>query len=44
MPRNFFPQNQKIIPEQQKIVIRAIFTRIGALKPDCAAHGVRNLL
>lgn len=44
MPLNFFPQNQKMIPQEENSVIRAMFIRIGGLKPLSSAQGVRNLL
>lgn len=44
IPRNFFPQNQKMIPQQLKKVMRAMLVRIGGTKPSVAAQFVKNLL
>lgn len=44
MPLNFFPQNQKMIPQHENRVIRAMFNRIGGMNPLSSAQGVRNLL
>jgi hypothetical protein len=44
MPRNFLPQNQKMMPVPQNRRVSAMLTKIGARKPDSAAQGVKNLL
>jgi hypothetical protein len=43
MPRNFLPKNQKIIPQQEKKVMRAMLVKMGGMKPFSSAHGVKNL-
>lgn len=42
MPLNFLPANQKIIPQQEKNVMRAMLVSIGGMNPFSSAHGVKN--
>lgn len=42
MPLNFLPAYQKIMPQQEKKVMRAMFVRIGGMNPFSSAHGVKN--
>lgn len=42
-PRSFLPQNQKMMPLQLKMVMRAMFISIGGSNPLSIDHGVRNL-
>lgn len=42
IPLNFLPANQKIIPQQEKKVMRAMLVRIGGMNPFSSAHGVKN--
>lgn len=44
IPRNFLPQNQKMIPQQLKKVIKAMLVSMGGSKPLAIDQGVRNLL
>lgn len=43
MPRNVLPQIQKMIPEQLKRVMRAMFIKMGGSNPLAIDHGVMNL-